>query len=144
MYSSVLSSLQKYSGPYALTDSILQATRAAAKLQVFGDAKRNVTHAHSLVNALKEQGHHVEIEITDFSTVMRGVVCVLDYNENRRMKAQKLPQLNAETRTAFITKWLNDRKEIMEECMGMKEDDHNFLSGIMFALSHSTMTAPHL
>ena len=111
---------------------------------MFGDAARNVTYAHLLVNALKEQGHYIEIEISDFSTVMRGVVRVLAYEENRRLKANKLPQLNANTRTAFITKWFNDKKDIMEECMGTKEDNHDFLSGIVFAPSHSTVTAPHL
>ena len=79
--------LQKYTTPYALTDSILQATRTAAKLQVFGDASRNVTYAHSLVNAVKEQGHFIEIELSNYATVMRGEVRVLTFEENRRLKA---------------------------------------------------------
>ena len=77
--------MKKYAGSYALTDSILQATRSAAKLQVFGDASQNVTYAHSLVNAVKEQGHYIEVELSNYSTVMRGVVRVLVYEENRRL-----------------------------------------------------------
>ena len=66
--------MKKYAGSYALTDSILQATRSAAKLQVFGDAARNVTYAHSLENAVKAQGHYIELEFSDYSTVMRGII----------------------------------------------------------------------
>ena len=136
--------MKKYAGSYALTDSILQATRSAAKLQVFGDAARNVTYAHSLENAVKAQGHYIELEFSDYSTVMRGIVRVLAYEENRRLKALKEPTLNAQTRTAFITKWMTDKNDILQESMGSKEDNHRFLSGIMFATSHSVMTVPGL
>ena len=43
-----------------------------------------------------------------------------------------------------ITKWMNDNKHILQESMGTKEDDHNFLSRIMFAPSHSIMMVPAL
>ena len=43
-----------------------------------------------------------------------------------------------------ITKWMNDNKHILQESMGKKEDDHNFLSRIMFAPSHSIMMVPAL
>ncbi len=122
----------------------MQATRTAAKLQVFGDAGRNVTYAHSLVNAVKEQGHFIEIELSNYTSVMRGVVRVLTNDENRHLKAMKEPALNAQTRTEYITKWMNDKKDILQECMGTKEDDHDFLSGIMFAPFHSVLTVPNL
>ena len=86
-----------------------------------------------LRSLVKEQGHFIEIQITDYSTVMRGVICVLAYEENRWLKALKEPQLNTQTRTAYITKWMNEMKDILQDSMGMKEDDHEFLSGIVFA-----------
>ena len=93
--------MKKYAGPYVLTNSILQATRSAAKLQVFGDAAQNVTYAHSLVNAVKEQGHFIEVEMSNFSTVMRGAIRVLTYEENHHLKVLKEPPLNAQTRTVY-------------------------------------------
>jgi hypothetical protein len=88
-----------------------------------------VTFEHSLVNnGVKDQGHFIEVEMTNYLTVLRGVVCVLTYEENHRLKALKQPPLNTQTRTAHITKWMTKKKDFLESSMGAKDDNHDFLS----------------
>ena len=56
--------LKGYGNEYALTESILQEAKSAARLQLFGCPGINVTHAETVKSELEKLGHIIQLKYT--------------------------------------------------------------------------------
>ncbi len=76
--------LKAYGKEYALTDSILQEARTAARTLLFGTAKINVTYAKTVKNELVKQGHIVCVMYTGRRETLKNIEVII--------LSEKLPQ----------------------------------------------------
>jgi hypothetical protein len=69
--------LKAYGKEYALTDSILQEARTAARTLLFGTAKINVTYAETVKNELVKRGHIVPVRYTGRRETLKNIEVII-------------------------------------------------------------------
>jgi hypothetical protein len=136
--------LKAYGKEYALTDSILQEARTAARTQLFGTAKVNVTYAERVKNELVKRGHVVRMRYTGRRETLKNIEVIILAEELLRRKHFDNSTVDKEERTSFISKWKKDHRELLMEQLGPKCVDVDFLHGIIFAPSFLQATVPEL
>ena len=136
--------LKAYGKEYALTDSILQEARTAARAKLFGTAKENVKYAERVKNELVKRGHVVRVRYTGRRETLKNIEVIILAEELLRRKHFDNSTLDKEERTSFILKWKKDRRELLMEQLGPKCVDVDFLHGIFFAPSFLQSAIPEL
>jgi hypothetical protein len=136
--------LKAYGKEYALMDSILQEARTAARTQLFGTAKINVTYAEMIRNKLAKRGHIVRLRYAGRRETLKNIEVIILSEELLRLKHLDNSTLDKDERFAFIAKWKKDHCELLMEQLGPKCVDVNFLHGIFFSPSFLQATVPEL
>ena len=135
--------IEGYATDYAITDNLLQNTHKEGKVAVFGNSKINVQYLHVLKTKMQERGHPVELIFASYNANILSLSKVVVNEENRCQKNDGLTLLNANTRKAFLSKWMTDNEGLVQLQMGGGYSN-TFLIGILFSTNASLTTAPHL
>ena len=125
--------LSAYGRPYAITTSLIQQARTAAKLMIFGSPEENVKFSYAVVHECRQLGHSFNIEYTDRKGIMKQITSVVIMFEQRRLKAEKKGFTLAE-KSAFMKKWKEMHYDLMIEVLGAKRTSLRFVNGLFFAV----------
>ena len=104
--------LKAYGKEYALTESILQEARTAARTLLFVTAKINVTYAKRVKNELVKWGHIVRVRYTGRRETLKNIKIIILSEELLHLKHLDNSTLDKDERFAFISKW----KKIIVSC----------------------------
>ena len=94
--------LKAYGKEYALTESILQEARTAARTLLFGTAKINATYAKTAKNELLKRGHIVCVRCTGRRETLKNIEVIILSEELLRLKHLYNSTMDKDERFAFI------------------------------------------
>jgi hypothetical protein len=139
-YEALRGLIRPYAKEYAITPSLLQDAREAAKKVIFGIAEDNVCYAEGVLAAMRELGHTAELVYTSRDETLAAINTIVIYEEINRRKIKNEPPFDGiADRMAFWKKWKEDNALWIINTLGIKGGpaENRFLSGILVATSAS-------
>ena len=136
--------LGPYARDYSLTDNLLQSSRSEARKLIFGVPSENVEYAALLKEELEKKGHFVSLSFTNRRETIRNVEKIVLAEENQRRKDTNVDPLRPEERKLFVREWMSKNSDVLLAQLGSKDDDVQFLDGVLFAPSFSVKSVPYL
>jgi hypothetical protein len=139
-YEALRGLIRPYAKEYAITPSLLQDARDAAKKVIFGIAEDNDCYAEGVVAAMRELGHTAELVYTSRDETLAAINTIVIYEEINRRKIKNEALFDGiAARMAFWKKWKEDNALWIDNKLGIKGGpaENRFLSGILVATSAS-------
>ena len=137
-YEALRGLIRPYAKEYAITPSLLQDARDAAKKVIFGIAEDNVCYAEGVVAAMRELGHTAELVYTSRDETLAAIKTIVIYEEINRRKIKNEPPFDGiADRMVFWKKWKEDNALWIINTLGIK-------GGLLKIDSSVASLLPHL
>jgi hypothetical protein len=92
---------------------IIQAARTNARSEIFGDPTENCKYAVHVKNALKSEGHIVELHFTNRKETIQNVEQIVLSDELLRLKEFDGSFLEPHEQCQFVDKWKEEHEELL-------------------------------
>ncbi len=128
-----------------MTDNLIKQARTYAKAKIFDDTKQNVGYALLLACDLKDMGHFVELDMSDWVMTMKRLTkVVLDTEKHQLKEEDGVTTFSTADRLKFMNDWRQENYDKLVFELGSSGDNFQFLNGVMFATSASKHSVPML
>jgi hypothetical protein len=97
-----------------------------------------------LKEELEKKGHFLSLSFTSRKDTIRNVEKIVIAEENLRRKEANIEALPPEECQSFVHAWKSKNVDVLLKQLGSKEDEVQFLDGVLFAPSFVVKTVPHL